>query len=97
MRIERAYARDYNVEKHYGPGKLRFAPLVKLDLSQIRDARGKTPRKAGIGTYMSSVLQSAKVYRPPTVAERTTQFRARERLLKPYRRLHIGAMRVRGK
>ena len=97
MRVERAYARDYMVEKHLGPSKIRFAPGIKLDLSQIRDVRGKTPRKGSISTYMASVMLAARVFRPTTSAQRTIQFRARERMLKPYRNLHIGAMRVRGK
>lgn len=95
MRVERAYEQDYNVSRHIGPSKVRFAPQVRLDLSQIRDIRGKTPRKGSISTYMQSVMKGTVATMkagPPS----TEQFRARERVLRPYRRLHIGSMRVRG-
>lgn len=96
MRVERAYERDYKVEKHLGPSKVRFVPRVKLDLSQVRDLRGKTPRKGSIGTYIGSVMRAARINRQTTSAERTVQNRARSKIMKPYRKLSVGAMRVRG-
>lgn len=96
MRVERAYERDYKVEKHLGPSKVRFAPSVKLDLSQVRDMRGKTPRKSSIGTYIGSMMRASRINRRVTPAEHTTQMRSRSKIMKPYRRFRIGAMRVRG-
>ena len=96
MRVERAGPQDYIVSKHFGPSRIRFVPTVKLDLSQVRDIRAVTRnKKPSIGSFMRSTIQAAR--RPETKGVPTTaQLRARNKILRPYRRLKIGSLKMRG-
>ena len=70
-----------------------FRPRVKLDVSQVIDRRNAPKPKGSLMSYIRSKQKLARVQVKPVS---TAQFRARERIMKPYRKLHIGAMRVRG-
>lgn len=73
--------------------KITFNPKAKLDLSQVVDRRAEPQKR---GTIMSYIRSQQKLIRRSTQPISTEQFRARERILKPYRKLKIGSMKVRG-
>ena len=70
-----------------------FRPRVRLDASQVIDRRNAPKQKGSLMSYIRSKQKLARVQVKPVT---TAQMRANQRIMKPYRKLHIGAMRVRG-